>query len=448
MSESPRVVREGGRPRVVVADASNLIYSDNYRDGWVKGFQAIGCSVSVVDISILARTPSFQRPSIYSSAGAGKVGKMLAQQVIALQPDLVWCHHGRAASRSEFASYLRRHGVLTAVYLCDEPYECGETARYSPAFDLVFTMDPCTIALHKAARSDRSGVWYLPPAADVTRFERRKYELRTGPRALFLGNASLTPRPEFLRPVEQHVAGTQVLYWQTVGKRDQKWVPIERHPELYANCLVGLDVHRSPWMNEECWKRRRLDWEQQRPAPGFAPPRTPPERWGTGFWNELNLPAAHVNPRFFEMAACGTCVVSDDGRPELARMFPAAPRAATPEEYLRLVMHYVENLDDAAEVGHECASTVWRRHTYAHRAAEILHRAGLSKFIEEETSSSLGEPQDWLTTQDFDSSGVSQSSARTGAYAPFVRPTGSSSSEQSSRAKQDGSLNLSHPWLS
>ncbi len=318
--------------RVAIADPSNLIYSDDYREGWKHGLSAFA-EVKAFDVSPLAR-PQLTGRGPYSNKGWLNLPKNLAEPIVRWQPDLVWCHHGRAASNEAFLGRLRAAGLKTAVYLCDEPYESGETLRYAQRFDFVFTMDPCTIHAHKATGSKR--VFYLPPGVEEGRFETDTPWAQRPTPALFLGNATLEPRPPYLRTIERRVEGTKILYWKTTKKGDPGWVGIADYPKLYRSTRIGLNVHRDPSMSQDCFTRRVKSKKFLVPA-GFDEQVKPPLKWGTGFWNDLNLPAQHVNPRFFEMAAAGCLVISDGSRLELPRLFPCAPRAEDPDHYLELV---------------------------------------------------------------------------------------------------------------
>lgn len=411
-----KIIEKSGVPRVTIADDAGLIYSDDWRKGWVSGFRELGCQVTVVDISQLRRVTAGGPYSVRGSHIAAALG----DAIIKTKPDLVWCHHGRAAGNDFFLSRLRRRGIRSAVYLCDEPYEVGETARYSPKFDFVFSMDACTVETHKNARSfaTRTHVFYLPPCADDRHFKYATYENRKIP-ALFLGNPMLRPREEWLRLVEKKVPGTEIRYWpqngRPIAKGSPLWVPADKHPELYSQCIVGLNVHRHPGITKECFESRIKKRPRTMVVPhGAVLASKPPEKDGTGFWNDFDLPASHVNPRFFEFAACGTLVVSDDTRDEMRRMFPFSPVARDPNQFRELVGYYIEHQDEAQEIGRACCSLISKRHTYRHRAYEALTRVGLSRYVTEDRVSSLGVPEDFLTLQDFVQLKVKWSSARTG----------------------------------
>ena len=431
--------------RVAIADDSGLIYSDDYRLGWKKGFERIGCAVQVFDINPLRRIGSGGF-SPYRSRAMPGTAKALGEQIAKWKPDLVWCHHGRAASNPEFLARLHRDGIHTAVYLCDEPYETGETARYSPRFKHVFTMDHCTLDVHRMSRADRKDVYYLPPCADVDHFEYRNYEDRGVP-AFFLGNATLTPRPDWLKPVERLVDGCDIRFFKTVGKRDPKWVNVKDHHKHYAGCIVGLNVHRDPSITTECYKKRVLGRPNQMEVPaGLTLCQGMARKEGTGFWNDGNLPASHINPRFFEFAACGTLVVSDDHRSELARMFPMAPRASTPEQFMKLVRYYLNHPEEAEAIGHSCSIQVSKRHSYPHRAAEALIRVGLRGSGKVAQHSFLGEPKDWLTPQDLSRPTGRSSSEATGPSEPWSPAYGMSSISTSGSPSESDSLDVPTPW--
>jgi len=378
--------------------------------------------------------------------------KGLAQSIAGWGAHIVFCHHGRAGSNQEFLTALKRAGVKTAVYLCDEPYESGETLKYSPRFDLVFSMDPCTVEAHRISRSRRDNVFYLPPGVDTQHFAYRPYfdddgELIREIPAFFLGNATLIPRKKWLEPIDRLVDGADIRFFTTVGKGHPKWIPLPKHPQFYANCVVGLNVHRSPVITRECFKKRVLGRGNEPIPAGLKLCPQMPVQEGTGFWNDGNLPAAHVNPRFLEMASCGTLVVSDDHRSELHRMFPMAPRAESPEHFYELVTHYLENPKEAEAIGQACSTQVLRRHTYAHRAAEVLIRAGFKESLKDKQLSFLGPPEDWLSPQDCSPLGIESFLDRTGRSERWSPQLGMSLTRVSGKVSEASSLDVPTPWL-
>jgi len=441
--------------KIAIADDSGLIYSDDYRDGWPWGFESIGCDVKIFDIRPLRGVSDLYQGPYRSNIMRG-TPKLLAERVAGWGADLMFCHHGRSASHSQFLQTLKRHGIPTAVYLCDEPYESGETTIYSPRFDFVFTMDPCTMHAHQKSRGDRTQrVFYLPVGVNTDRFHLYKKTKRDIP-VFFLGNMSLTPRPGWLKPVEDMIDGSDLRYWPVhrgsglivpVAKGSPKWVHLDDHPGLFSRAKIGLNVHRDPAITKECFKRRIIHRPHYMTVPaGITLQDKPPINDGTGFWNEGNLPAAHVNPRFMEMSACGTLVISDDHRTELERMFPMAPRAASPERFLELCLYYLKHPDEAEDIGRACNSLIFRRHTYLHRAAEVLIRVGLKESTEDKLATSLGEPADWLSHQEFSEQGISSYWEVTGLSEPWNPAYGKSLISTCGNLKEATSLDAPAPW--
>lgn len=433
--------------KVAIADDSALIYSDDYRKGWIAGFAGIGCEVRVFDIAALRR--SRPRSSVYSSRSTN-FGRMIAKNIAGWGADLVWCHHGLAASSDAgFLEELRKHGITSAVYLCDEPYETGETVKYSPKFDAVFTMDLWTLDVHRNAR-DQQRVYHLPPAVDVARFRHKSFAGRER-KALFLGNADLIPRREWLEPAER-IANADIRYFphrqangRPIAKGHSKWVGTEDHPELYASCTVGLNVHRSPVITKECFNTRVKVLRRSQPR-GLTFCEQMPEREGTGFWNDGNLPASHINPRFFEMAACGTCVVNDNHRSELTRLFPFVPQAVDPANFLELVLYYLDHVDEAEEIGRECSFLISGRHTYQHRACEVLILLGFKELLVTDQHSYLGEPAVWLNPQDCNVLKARSLSGQIGLLERWSPQYGMSLMRRFGNPKGDLSIDVHQKW--
>jgi spore maturation protein CgeB len=442
--------------KVAIADDSALVYSDDYRSGWVNGFRGIDCEVQVFDIGKLRRSQHrFARYRVATTVTG--LGRMIATNIASWKPDLVWCHHGRAASDSSFILTLKKHGIPTAVYLCDEPYESGETALYSPMFDYVFSMDLCTLDLHRRAHDRPDRVFYLPPAADVGVFKQYPYfnkeeKLARAHKSFFLGNGDLIPRRDWLEPLERVLNNVDIRYFphrqpmgRPVAKGQARWLDTREHPLLYSDCVVGLNVHRSPWITKKCFDERcRV---RRIPLPrGMGLCQKMPEHEGTGFWNDANLPASHVNPRFFEMAACGTLVVSDASRPELARMFPMAPRADDPAHFIELVSYYMDHVDEAEEIGKRCSMLVSRRHSYQHRACEALIRAGFKESRAGNLPTFLGVPEDWLNPQDLNAREVILSSEQTGRLGRWSPQYGMSLILPSGDPSEAMSIDVPNQW--
>ncbi len=444
-----RMVRPEGPPRILIADDSKLIYSGNYQRGWPAGFEQIGCDVQTVDISALRGFGTLMGQGntafrMRKTLDPKQMGRNMANRKGGWKPDLVWFHHGRCGAVPGMLNALHEANVKTAVYLCDEPYESGETLHYARHFQHIFTMDACTVRPHVTAKVEtRKNVWYLPPGAEVPFFSNEKpHDQRRIP-ALFLGNATLTPRPSFLRPVDKIVRDAEIRFWEPTGKYDKRWVPLSEHPRLFNDTRIGLNVHRDPRIDRGCLQKR----VRARPRSTYHHPclelQRNPTGFGTGFWNEYDLPASHWAPRFMDMGACGCCVINDGFRSEIEREFDFVPQANTPEEFLELTLYYVNHPREAEEIGCATAEKIRRFHTYRHRAAEILIRTGLWDRLPAGASSSLGEPQAFLTPQDGRLLNLRSSSEPIGRSVGWSPVSGPALTEASTRPSVTSSTDVS-----
>lgn len=448
MSAARELRDPGGELRVAIADDSGLIFSDDYRSGWTWGFSSLlNVHVRTWDIAPLRSLQNGRTLGAYRSRTMPGTPKLMAENIAQWKPDLVFCHQGRSASNAQFIQTLRRHGLKLAVYLCDEPYETGDTAIYSPSFDYVFSMEPSTVEAHRRSRVNRPPVcFYLPAAVNTDEFKPLPYAGRAVP-ALFLGNASLTPRPKYLKPIEKLIDRAKIMYWKPPRKDSAAWVPLTKHPEVYGSCVVGLNVHRSPWISEPEYRSRVIHRKPHLRVPaGIKLITERPKEWGTGFWNDGNFDADHINPRFLEMAACGTLVVSDASRSELARLFPMAPRAEDPEHFYELVRYYIDHSDEAEEIGRACSSLISKRHSYRHRAAEVLIRAGFREQGAEDLRLCLGPPEDYLTPQPSELLKARSSSEPTGSSERWSPQSGMSSMGLSGKASESCSIDVPLLW--
>ena len=112
-----------------------------------------------------------------------------------------------------------------------------------------------------------------------------------------------------------------------------------------------------------------------------------------------------------------------------------------------VVKHYIEHPLEAEAIGDACSYLISKRHTYQHRAAEVLIRVGLKESLEESLCSSLGEPQDWLSPQDCCELGIKSFSEATGLSERWSPAHGLSLTRQSGSPKEATSLDAPTPWL-
>jgi hypothetical protein len=124
-----------------------------------------------------------------------------------------------------------------------------------------------------------------------------------------------------------------------------------------------------------------------------------------------------------------------------------APRARDPEHFFYLTDYYLRHLDEAEAIGQACSYLISKRHSYRHRAAEVLIRVGLLEQGSDKVATSLGEPTDWLSHQDFASLTASSASDPTGPSERWSPAFGMSSIGGSGSVKEATSIDVPSPWL-
>jgi spore maturation protein CgeB len=245
----------------------------------------------------------------------------------------------------DFFILLRRAGLKVACLLTECPYDDQWQQRLIPYLDLVFVNERTSVA---AFREWNDHVYYLPHAYEPSRHHPEpSADEPTMPShdVVFVGTGFME-RIEVLSQVDW--SGIDLgLYgvWDLLGSRHRLRRYVRSEPianrqtvALYRRAKIGLNLHRTSV------------------SYGRFVPRI--ER------------AESLNPRAYELAACGLFHLSDD-RAELGEVFgdgvPRFADAASLEGQLRF---YLDHPDERAEVAAELPALV-ARHTFAERAATV-----------------------------------------------------------------------------
>jgi spore maturation protein CgeB len=241
---------------------------------------------------------------------------------------------------------LRRAGVRVALIFSESPYDDEPQARVAPVADIVFTNERASVPVLRRANSNTH---YLPHAHDPDRhrpadagddvpehevlfvgtlFQERIDLLSavdwSGIDLGLYGHFSLLPSRHRLR---RYVQGGIVDNATTAA--------------LYRRAKIGLNLYRT-----SCGFGRD--------APRLAAGQ-----------------AESLNPRAYELAACGAFHLSDH-RAEIPEIFgPLVPTFASVEELARLVRVYLAREDWRRDVARRLPATV-AAHTYAARAESLV----------------------------------------------------------------------------
>ncbi|MCC7372530.1 MAG: glycosyltransferase [Chloroflexi bacterium] len=239
---------------------------------------------------------------------------------------------------------LRRAGRRVALVLTESPYEDDWQRRIIPYADVVFTNERASV---NALRTTTPNVYYLPHAYDPA---RHRPDLADDPDVpahdvVFVGTG-FPERLEALAAVDW--TGIDLgLYgtYELLGSRSKLRQYVRdgvidnaRAAALYRKAKIGLNLYRQ---SVTCHRES---------------PRI--------------LGAQSMNPRAFELAACGAFQISD-ARAEVAEVFGGlVPTFTDPAELGALVRRWLA--DDAGRAAIRAAVPERiARSTFAHRAAQV-----------------------------------------------------------------------------
>lgn len=261
------------------------------------------------------------------------------------RPALLFIIHG-ANVPLEIVDAYRGMGVLTAIYLLDEPYEVDRTRLWSAHYDWVFSVDRVTVPLHAA----NSHAAHLPLAFDDTVFSPNGPAIVSD--ILVLGSP-FSAREEYLAPIRDRW-GDRITWvgpgWRAfspAGQHFEGFVAPEVCAQFYRGAKVVINIHRDSF------------WSH------------------FGDLNQGRIEATHLNPRFWEAAGCGAFQLCSF-RSDLEIYAPKIASFRTPEE-LELKLEYFLDNERARR---ENTQKVYRKikpHTYNQRAQGALKTLGFQE---------------------------------------------------------------------
>lgn len=252
--------------------------------------------------------------------------------------DLVLAVHGGTVPVEAVGAY-RRAGVPTAVYLLDEPYEVDRSSTWSRHYDYAFTVDRETVAHHEPHRRAE----FLPLGYDAGRFhpEGKAYASEI----LVLGSP-YDHRLQMLSPLRRrwgrHITwvGPGWAPFCSAGRHVEQLITPDICARFYRGAQIVVNIHRdSVWSHFGETNRRRIR-------------------------------ATHLNPRFWEAAACGAFQLTSY-RSDLDALCPSARSFETADELASLLDRYWDAPEERRHLASLMKGAI-ETHSYRHRAESLL----------------------------------------------------------------------------
>ncbi|MDZ5606262.1 glycosyltransferase [Bacillus pseudomycoides] len=247
---------------------------------------------------------------------------------------------------------LKRNGVKTAVWMTDDPYVIDQSKKIAPYYDYVFTQEINCISFYKSIGCQN--VYHLPLAADPNVFYPKDVDEKYKTDILFIGVA-FSNRVKMFDEIAGYLATKKTLIsgvgWKSLKNyhllqqriNANHWLSPEETASYYNGAKIVLNLHRShddPTINK----------------------------------NSEKIEALSLNPRTFEISACGAFQLTDI-RPDLSEFYQPGydiETYCTPQELIEKIEYYLNSEQERTMIASRALNRVQNEHTFSHRILELL----------------------------------------------------------------------------
>lgn len=342
-----------------------------YGSGYAEGCR-VGACRAVTDIIPLADTRRHDVKLLYIEQGFESIDAGIRDAMQSLvrecvtaapddmvntaereQPDILLVMNGLHVFPDDFTSRIGQisdMGITTAIWFVDDPYFTEDTARLCLHFDQVFTHELSCVELY---RSLGVKTHYMPLAVHPGLFAPQRTEPHYHSDICFVGNAfrnraalfdELAP---FLAKKKLRIIGG---FWERLSRYKllspfihSGFIPPSETVKFYNGAKIVINLHR-------------------------------PAEKGEDNRNSLNLPGRSINPRTFEINACGTLQLTDV-REDLTRYYKPGTDIETfrdADELKRKLDYYLHHETERKAIALRGLRTTMSRHTYVRRLPDLL----------------------------------------------------------------------------
>lgn len=247
---------------------------------------------------------------------------------------------------------IRSHGIRTAIWFVDDPYFTEETALISQHYDLVFTHELNTVSFYKNLGAEH--VYYVPLGVNTSLFRPRQIAPEYRYDIVFIGSgfwnriALFDALAPYLKNKRVMIAGGE---WDRLSNLEllrpfirSGWIPPTESVNFYNGAKIVINMHR-------------------------------PCEIGLDNRNTHQIRGGSINPRTYEISACGTLQLTDV-RDDLTLYY----RPGYDIETFHTTQDLQEKMEYYLTHEQERLSIAWRglmttnvRHTMKHRIEILLN---------------------------------------------------------------------------
>ncbi|NDI36224.1 CgeB family protein [Chengkuizengella sediminis] len=247
---------------------------------------------------------------------------------------------------------LKTLGFKTAIWFLDDPYYTDFTKTLAPNYDYVFTVEKECIDFYKSLGCEN--VYFLPLAVDHDIFNQKKdLESKYNTNILFVGHAH-PDRLQFLKSIDDElfkrnirIIGPNWNQLKNSSLRDciliNDRISYEETARYYNGTKIVINMHRSienPEINS----------------------------------NTIKIPALSLNPRTFEISACGAFQLTDY-REELKNIYIPGKDIATytsPSDLIKKIDYYLSHPVKRQRMARKAMQITLKSETFLNRINQLL----------------------------------------------------------------------------
>jgi spore maturation protein CgeB len=277
----------------------------------------------------------------------------------AFKPDAVLVMNGLHVFPQDHLNQIdgiRALGIKTAIWFADDPYVCDETVNIAPHYDYVFTHEQSCVSLYRSLGCER--VYHLPLAAHFGLFQPLKVTKAYRTDICFIGVA-FRNRIQLFDEIAPYLKGKNVFIggvnWHRLSQYAQLksfikdgWTEPSETVRYYNGAKIVINLHRSP-------------------------------EHGPDNHNATNRPAVSINPRTYELAACGAMQLTD-WRDELPAHYEVGSEIAVyrnAKELTEQLDYYLRNEKARLRMAARGYRRTKSSHTFASRVEQLMDAIGL-----------------------------------------------------------------------
>ncbi|EFM08958.1 conserved hypothetical protein [Paenibacillus curdlanolyticus YK9] len=280
--------------------------------------------------------------------------EQMAEQALLIRPDFVFVLNGLHVFPENHLAQIdtiRAAGIRTIIWFADDPYVTDDTVKVAPHYDTILTHELSTISLYQSLGC--RDVHYMPLAVHPALFRPAPAAAEYRSDVCFIGQAFWN-RVELFDALAEQLAGLKVFIagglWERLAAFNQLkpfirqgWLPVEESIQYYNGARIVINMHRTT-------------------------------EAGLDNKNGYRYPGRSINPRTYEIAACGTLQLTDI-REDLVRHYQPGLELDTfqhAQELGEKIRYYLANEELRSAIAVRGLARTLRDHTYMSRMEQVM----------------------------------------------------------------------------